>query len=280
MMKILISGFGSAGQVHGYNIGYLGGFDVEAFDPKHPPMDINYEEFDGFIIASPTGTHLQYLQKLAIYKKPILCEKPIVSDQVPLNRLLELQESNPHIYVAYQMRYLKKIQQLKEAIQCWAFEEIFEITVKYGFDIRRWHSTDHPYLDRHGILLEASHELDYLLFVFGRLEFIQGLLVHRQDFGDAESEAFLRLNISNGIINVSLNYVQPFYERFIRIIGEKGTWQIELTREDIAEARMEMMQDFLGVVTGKPSKQLSTVNDSIKILKLIQQAKKFSKVVL
>ncbi len=35
------------------------------------------EDFDSFIIATPTETHASIIQMLSPYKKPILCEKPV-----------------------------------------------------------------------------------------------------------------------------------------------------------------------------------------------------------
>ena len=281
-MKILIIGFGSAGQAHKNNIEQIGGFDVKAYDPfvSSLPMLKDLHTFDGFIIASPTGTHLQYLQKLAVYRKPILCEKPIVSDQVPSNRLIELQETNSCIYVAYQMRYLKQLVQLKEDLLRGEYGEIYEISAKYGYDIRQWHGPSNPYLDRVGVLLEASHELDYLWWIFDQVSFVNGVLGFREDFGKAECQSHLQLDAGPGMISLQLNYIQKEFERFIRIIGTKKSIEIHFSFDCIASARIEMMKEWLSIVAGGDAKNLATLHDSMKILTIIRQAKKGRDVII
>ncbi len=41
----------------------------------------NLDEFDAFIVATPTETHLAILNTLLDCKRPVLCEKPIVANE-------------------------------------------------------------------------------------------------------------------------------------------------------------------------------------------------------
>lgn len=46
-------------------------------DPKLGAMSFIGQNYDRFIIATPTETHLEWVKKLDSFGKPILCEKPL-----------------------------------------------------------------------------------------------------------------------------------------------------------------------------------------------------------
>jgi hypothetical protein len=50
------------------------------------------DDCDGYIIATPTAAHYAYILGLSEYKKPILCEKPIVKSKEQLQRILEIED--------------------------------------------------------------------------------------------------------------------------------------------------------------------------------------------
>lgn len=50
------------------------------------------KEASGIILATPTGTHMAYLQLLMPFKTPILCEKPITKNMGDWDELIDLYE--------------------------------------------------------------------------------------------------------------------------------------------------------------------------------------------
>lgn len=274
-MKILIVGYGSAGKAHHENLQNIGGVDVDVYDPMISPKQIPVKlpEYDGFIIASPSQTHLAYLNQFVSYGKPILCEKPICSDDVPPNRLEHLYQLNPRIYVAYQARYIKDLRGIKEYSFLGLFGEILEINVKFGYDIRKWHGPENPYLERIGVMLEASHELDYVFWLFD-LVFHRSTLTVLREFGPKECAAVLTFKLPNDTpCTVRLNYVQPQYERSIQVIGSKHSRLVDLYPSNFAEARVSMIHEFLEVVLGGRSCNLATIPDSLNVLNVIRWAR-------
>ena len=62
---------------------------------------------DGYIIATPTDTHKDYIEALAPLGKPILCEKPVVKDMGELNNLvLMLKDENANFSMTSQYQEL------------------------------------------------------------------------------------------------------------------------------------------------------------------------------
>ena len=75
MQILLIGGYGSIGRRYAAILKNLkANFDIYDITVRTEPK---FEKYDAFIIASPTDTHLDYLKKLQVYQRPILCEKPV-----------------------------------------------------------------------------------------------------------------------------------------------------------------------------------------------------------
>lgn len=86
-MKIFIFGIkGNMGRRYSAILKYLGydydGIDLEDIYDSNRAL----RHFDRFIIATPTLTHLDFLDSMIDFRKPVLCEKPIITDS-RLNRL-------------------------------------------------------------------------------------------------------------------------------------------------------------------------------------------------
>lgn len=69
---------------------------------------VELEGCDGFIIATPTNTHIELIKFLIPYKKPILCEKPITKSIMQLQTLmsysdLDLSMINQYEFLDYNL---------------------------------------------------------------------------------------------------------------------------------------------------------------------------------
>lgn len=88
-MTLLFGSEGSMGRRHKAILKHLGvefgceDFPSEVWAPHSP------DHFDNFIIATPTPTHFELIERLSEYKKPILCEKPLSNNDEEFNKILE-----------------------------------------------------------------------------------------------------------------------------------------------------------------------------------------------
>jgi hypothetical protein len=64
------------------------------------PAVAQFESADRFIIATPTRTHLWWVEMLDKYNKPILCEKPLSKEMFEVERILRCQSP-----ISMQMQY-------------------------------------------------------------------------------------------------------------------------------------------------------------------------------
>lgn len=74
----------------------------KGFDPAagHSFDEFNFQDFDRFIIATPTPTHLFWIRNLDEFQKPILCEKPLSNDRAEIEEILEVKSP-----LSMQMQY-------------------------------------------------------------------------------------------------------------------------------------------------------------------------------
>lgn len=65
--------------------------EVLRLDYGNPVKFADLNSCDGFIIATPTNTHIELIKFLIPYKKPILCEKPITKYLMELKTLISIE---------------------------------------------------------------------------------------------------------------------------------------------------------------------------------------------
>lgn len=271
MIKILIIGYGSAGQRLATGLSLDRDVMWEAWDIRDLKTFPYPEQYDAFIIATPTPKHVDYLLQLIPFGKPILVEKPAVMSIDEWRQVADVWNKYPYVFVAYQMRFLQKLQELKQEIDEEYFGDIIEVLVKYGHDITHWRRGAHgPYLRRDGILLEASHELDYLKWLFPNLRFGQAIKrIWEAKYGAKECQVLLNLH-AGFPCHVSLNYMQPEYERWIRVVGTKRSMTCDFSPEEIGQASGDMIAEFVQFIrTQQPPPTLARLSQSFWILDLI-----------
>lgn len=90
MSTLLIGSQGSMGKRYQCILNYLRkpflGIDKGDYIPA--------QDFDSFIIATPTETHHDIIQMLSPFNKPILCEKPISKNVNQVREILRLVEND------------------------------------------------------------------------------------------------------------------------------------------------------------------------------------------
>ena len=96
-----------------------------------------------------------------------------------------------------------------------------------GTDYRRSYSAHRQ--QGGGVVLDLVHELDLLVWWFGRVEEVAAMLGFSSDLEiTSESVAQINLRFGSGLLaQVHMDYLRPAYHRSIEIVGSKGqlTWE-------------------------------------------------------
>ncbi|MGH7602319.1 MAG: Gfo/Idh/MocA family protein, partial [bacterium] len=199
----------------------------------------NWEEFIGderleiVSVCTPSGTHLDYGQRIAEAGKHVVVEKPI---EVTLERgklLIEACKKNDvKLAVIFQNRFLSDVIRMKAAIAAGGLGKIFlgDAYVKWHrtqayYDSAKWRATFE--LDGGGVLInQAIHTIDLQQWLLGKVETVFGQIGTFTHTGiEGEDTAVATLRFENGALGVieASTSVQPGMDRRLEIHGEKGT---------------------------------------------------------
>jgi predicted dehydrogenase len=229
-----VLGLGSAGRRHGRNLAELGP-EVVGFDPAVPESAPSAEEAiegsDAVIVASPSSLHADQALAALGSGKPTLVEKPLAANAADAERVTQAaRDSGVTCGVAMNLRFHRGILGLRDLLP-----ELGQVRLarsSFGYDLRLWRpGTD--YRESYsaqaalagGILLDAIHELDYLLWLLGPVETVSAELARVSDLEiDVEDTALLSLRFASGALAaVDLNFVEPSYRRECLLVGSKAT---------------------------------------------------------
>ena len=244
-MIVLIIGYGSIGQRHAeilsqfdeVNEIHIVSFysDTEYKTFKTISYVPSFDIYDYIVISSTTSKHYSQLEYInnKVSDKTILVEKPLFSIVKSLNRIQN------NIFVAYNLRFHPIIIELRSLT---VSEKVLNIDIQAGQYLPHWRpGTDYTKSysssseNGGGVLLDLSHELDYLIWLYGDIESmtsinkkISGLKISSDDYFTAIG------SLKNGIyFNISMDYLSKLPIRTIRINTESKTIHADLIEGSI-----------------------------------------------
>lgn len=321
MKKIAVIGAGSIGRRHIGNLRllhpkaqlhWLGATGVIA--EAEPGNDIVYpasidellnSQIDYCIVASPASSHLHFMRALLAKQIPVLVEKPLavsLADGQQMRQLCLASQQTP-VAVAYCLRFLPALQMLKSTLQNGSLGKVLHINCHVAQYLPDWR----PGKDYRqsvsaraelggGVLLELSHELDYLHYLFGPLHLHYSQLKHSALLEiDVEDQADLLLSTQSGAtVSLHQDFLQKTVQRRCTISTTDERLEWDLVQNSIwlftgseqqllfSEPKYQRNQMYLQMLTafeqqiqqpGTTSAALATVDDALNTLVLIEQTK-------
>ena len=290
-MKVLVVGFGSIGARHANILSEMG-HDVHILTQQNeigfPVLQCIDEalenvSFDYVIIANKTSDHFKVLAQLAKkgFQGKILVEKPVFNHLTK-----EISEfSNLRLFVGYNLRFHPLISNLKDLLQK---QSIISANIYFGQYLPNWR----PKRDYRacysakkseggGVLRDLSHEMDYLLWIFGDWQRLTALGGHFSELEiDTEDVVSTLLEtISCPVLNLHINYLDRPPKREIIVNTKSQTVNIDLIRGTMqinntitnhqVERNYTYKEQHLAVLKGKMEK-LCTLNQAMSVLKMIE----------
>ena len=189
-------------------------------------VDIN--QFDYFIIASPTYLHFKHLSYIDtnVSGKIILCEKPLFD---------KFRDFNPNnkIFIGYNLRFHPLILELKNMLNP---SDILTIEARCGQYLPSWRQREYTssYSAKKelggGVLLDLSHEIDYISFLCdSKLELIKSYQAKVSNLNITSDDICMILAKCNKtLINISLNYLSKTPYRQILVETNNNTYHLDL----------------------------------------------------
>jgi predicted dehydrogenase len=246
-MKFLIAGLGSIGRRHLHNLFTLGEQDIILYRTHRSTLpDVDLPDFpvetslqaalahqpDAVIVSNPTSLHLEVAIPAAQAGCHILLEKPVSHNLVQVNTLVKLvQQTGSRILVGYHFRFHPGLIKINQLLQEGVIGHPLSTRAHWGEYLPGWHPWEDYRLGYSarsdlggGVILTLSHPLDYLGWMFGKVESVWAFTDKLGDLElNVEDTAEIILQFKQQVIaSVHLDYNQRPPAHHLEIIGSRG----------------------------------------------------------
>lgn len=195
---------------------------------------INDSEVNAVYIATPPNTHAQYAIQAMKAGKVTYVEKPMARNYAECLEMIKVsEETGIPLFTAYYRRALPKFLKTKEIIESGVLGKILSVNIQLykeatekdqSIEEMHWHVF--PEIAGAGYFYDlASHQLDFLDFVFGSIKSVSGHAENRAGYYPAEDTVSASFKFESGAIGFGswCFVVEKTAERdVIEIIGTKG----------------------------------------------------------
>ena len=263
------------------------------------------------VIANPAPFHIATAQALANVGVNLLIEKPLSDSLNGVRQLLKTCEKNSIVLLTgYNLRFLPSLQCFRDLLGEGVIGKVLSARCEIGQYLPSWR----PDCDYQktvsarrelggGALLEISHEIDYLRWIFGEVEWVNATLSRQSSLEiDVEDTVHLALGFVSAtdrhqlIGSVNLDFIRHDSTRLCTAIGEKGSmrWNGLTGEVDVFEvgakawrslnshphqgdeSYLAEWENFIECVTEhEPS--LVTGEDGLRVLEIIDAARHSAK---
>lgn len=317
--RILIVGGGSVGRRHAKNLHALGA-SIACFDPRREridqaradvPLEAEYDTWgaalravnvhDAVVIASPPSFHVEQAIACLEAGVPVLLEKPVSPDLASAERLQAVVvRSEAPLLVGYTYRWWPPLIELRRRLAAGAIGTLRHARFVMSAHLADWHPWER-YQDFFmasrelggGALLDESHFLDLMLWLFGppdaltgRAEHLSSLEITTDDNVDVSAEYGSGLRV---VIHLDL-FGRP-HEKSVTVTGENGTlwcgfdpnvlresadaagnWGITAFECERNEMFVGVAREFLEVVARRQT-PTCTAADGADVLRLVEMVR-------
>lgn len=259
------------------------------------------------IVANPAAFHVDTALALASAGVHLLIEKPLSDSIKGVEQLVATcYKHRLVLLVGYNLRYLQSLQRFRDLLGERVIGNVLSVRCEIGQYLPSWrpdsdyrHGVSAQHALGGGVLLELSHELDYLRWIFGEIEWVKATLSRQSGLEvDVEDSAHLTLGFEPGkdgtrlIGTVNMDFIRHDTTRLCTAIGDVGslrwnglTGEVELYLAGKTEwnqvfcqihqrdeSYLAELQDFIACVCESKVPQV-TGEDGLKVLDIIEAAR-------
>jgi CMP-N,N'-diacetyllegionaminic acid synthase len=244
MAKTLVIGYGSIGKRHAdilSSMDMVSEVSVMSSQKNLPYQTIRsikeIKDIDPsyIVVASNTSRHFEELYYLEnnFRGKTILVEKPL------FHRYHALNIQNNSVWVGYNLRFHPLMQLIKEKV---AGKNLWHVQVFCGSYLPEWRpgrnyrTTSSTRKNAGGgVLLDLSHELDYVQWLCGKItpEYVRSEKVSDLDIETDDLMLLIGRTENGAILQITLNYFTRKASRWVIIDGEGISIQADLIARSV-----------------------------------------------
>lgn len=257
--KLLIIGAGSIGQRHLRNLIKLGIKDIAVFDINKEKLEQVVKEYkvkvfdslqlallkkwDGAFICTPASSHIEIATLVAKNNIPLFIEKPLADNLEQAESFYNLvKEKNLPVMIGYNLSFHPQFKKIKQMLEQRVIGKIWGVRAEFGQYLPDWHPQENyeqGYSAQKklggGIILDDIHEINSLYELFGEVSRVFAFAGKVSDLKiDTEDYTEMIFWFKNDIVgNIHMDYLQRDAQRWLKIIGEKGTIHWDLKKHQL-----------------------------------------------
>lgn len=260
-MKVIFFGLGSIGTRHAKIILANYKYDLYAFrsGKSKEENSLGIKELYSWkevkklnagvaFITNPTSVHIETAIKCAKLGLALFIEKPVDKDIKGLDKLIKIvKEKRLVTYVAYNLRfhpvlinlkrYTDKLKVLYLRAVCTSFYPLW----RPNRDYLKTYSANSKMGG--GVILDLSHEIDYVSYLLGQINKIKGNFSKRGKVTvDAEDYADILIETKVAPANIHINFLSQLRQRYIQIDFEDLTVIGDIINGEIKEYKDEKLK--------------------------------------
>lgn len=209
------------------------GADVASSDD-----DLFHAGIDAIFICTPPSLHTDGVQRALVANLDVLVEKPLATELESAAELVAKVEQQGRILaVGYNLRFHAGLREAKRLIDSGALGRTLIVRAEFGQYLPDWRPSQ-DYRDGYnakaslggGILLDQSHEIDYVRWIFGEVVAVSAVTARLSDLAiDVEDTALIHARLEGGAVaEIHLDSVRRDYRRSCTVIGTEATLEWDL----------------------------------------------------
>ena len=259
------------------------------------------------VICNPASEHINSALKFIDAGANMFIEKPISHSTKEIVHLISAFSTTTRVLmVGYNLRYLKSLQAFRKHLREGLIGDPLSVRCEVGQYLPSWR----PKRDYResvsakrelggGVLLELSHEIDYLRWIFGEVDWVRATLLRQSELEiDVEDTVHLTIGFEKGIsnrqliANLNMDFIRHDTRRSCTVIGHSGTlhwdgilgevsifragkktWETLFTNDNgIEETYILEWQELISAIEEKRS-PLVTGEDGLRVVEIVEAAR-------
>lgn len=295
-INILIIGYGAIGKKHAITLEKIvpkKNIYILSSNKFHKYKSINSlnrsisDKFDYIIISSKTSDHIKHItliDKIFLDKK-VLIEKPV------FNNLSKKNFKNNSYYVGYNLRYHPFFKYIKKEI---SRKKILNVNIKCFSNLLSWKkfnkNNNYNFSKEKGggVHFDLSHELDYLIWIFGDIKKFKSVLSKNANITKNSNDIFyINGFLKNGSsFQLTLTYFSKFERRELQVDLLKKSYLMDFFKNillvndinknnKVIKYHNHLKDTFLlmhkDILFNNKPKIAASLMDGLKLLKILSQ---------
>jgi predicted dehydrogenase len=258
------------------------------------------------VICGVASDRLDMVKALPREMRGVLIEKPLAMNyEDGIQVTDELAQRGGITHVGYNLRFSASLREFKRKVDSLRFGRVLSVRAETGQHLPDWRNgrdyrttASASGQSGGGVLRELSHEIDYLQWIFGEVEWVSAWCGKQSDFEiDVEDTAHLTLGFSPEaalpmlVGQLNLDFTRHDRTRSITAVCAEGTlrwdgitlrveewpqggagWEVSYAEEASAPTTYERQWDSFYLAVTKGATPEVTVGDGLAVLSVIDSA--------